>query len=305
LLVAEKDLTSLIEDSSQPGIARATAFTLLPQYLSPASLPALQKGLIDEDALVRSAAVQALEPLPAQERVRLAAPLLTDPIRSVRVAAARLLAGTPPNLLQDAQKQALDHAVSELIASENSTAERPENHVNLALLYAQMGRPADAESELKIALQLDPNFVPAMVNLADLYRTTQRDDEGQQWLEKAIAQVPSAAEPVHALGLLKIRQKQYPEALSLLAKAAALQPNNARYSYVYAVALQSSGQVDQAIKILEQTHKRRPADLSVLQALVSFEREKGDLRSAKVYAEQLLQLSPNDPQTKALYDSLR
>ena len=152
---------------------------------------------------MRRAAVQALEPLAAQERVRFAAPLLTDPIRSVRIAAARLLAGTSPSLLQDAQKQALDQAVSEPIASENATAERPENHVNLALLYAQMGRPADAEGELKIALQLDPNFVPAMVNLADLYRTTQRDDEGQRWLEKAIALAPTAAEPIHALGLLK------------------------------------------------------------------------------------------------------
>ena len=76
-----------------------------------------------------------------------------------------------------------------------------------------------------------------MVNLADLYRQQQRDDEGQRWLEKAIAVASDAAEPIHALGLLKVRQKQYPEALSLLAKAAALQPNNTNYSYVYAVAL--------------------------------------------------------------------
>jgi Flp pilus assembly protein TadD len=90
-----------------------------------------------------------------------------------------------------------------------------------------------------------------------------------------------------------------------LAKAATLEPNNARYSYVYAVALQSSGQLDQAIKILEQAHKRRPADRSVLQALVSFEQGKGDIRSARIYAEQLYQLSPEDPQAKALYNSLR
>jgi tetratricopeptide (TPR) repeat protein len=304
-LMAEKELTSLIEDSSQPAIARATGLTLLAEYLSPASLSAVRKGLTDQDALVRGRAVQALEPVAAQERIRFAAPLLRDPIRSVRIAAARILAGTPPNLLQDGERDALDHAISELIASENATAERPENHVNMALVYVQMGRAADAEGELKTALWLDPDFVPAMVNLADLYRTEQRDDDGQKWLEKAIALAPTAAEPLHALGLLKVRQKQYPEALPLLAKAAALQPNSARYSYVYAVALQSGGQVDQAIRILEQAHKRRPADRSVLQALVSFEQGKGDLRSAKTYAEQLLQLSPDDPQAKALYNSLR
>ncbi len=130
----------------------------------------MQAALGDSDALVRSQAVRALDPLPPQERVRLAAPLLTDPIRSVRIEAARLLAGTPPDLLQDAQKAALERAVSELIASEMVSAERPENHMNLALLYVQMGRTGEAESELQTALRLDPKFVPAMVNLADLYR---------------------------------------------------------------------------------------------------------------------------------------
>ena len=57
------------------------------------------------------------------------------------------------------------------------------------------------------------------------------------WLEKAIAIEPNAAEPVYALALLKIRQKQYGDVMSLLAKAAALEPDDLGYSYVYAVAL--------------------------------------------------------------------
>ena len=211
---AEKALTALITDTAKPGIARATALSLLPAYLSPAAMPAVQSALTDSDALVRSQAVRSLEPLSPQERVPFAAPLLSDPVRYVRIEAARLLAGTPPDKLQDAQRTALDRAITELIASEMASAERPESHMNLALLYAQMGRPSDAESELQTALRLDPKFVPAMVNLADLYRGQHRDDEGQQWLEKAIAVEPNAAEPIYALGLLKVRLKQYPEALS-------------------------------------------------------------------------------------------
>jgi Tfp pilus assembly protein PilF len=234
----------------------------------------------------------------------LAAPLLTDPIRSVRIDAARLLAGTPPNLLQPPQKDALDQALSELIASEVATAERPENHVNLSLLYLQMGRVADAEEELHTALRLDPNNIPAMINLADLCRAQQRDDEGQRWLEKAVALAPTAAEPIHALGLLEVRQKHYQQALALFAKAASLQPGNTRYTYVYAIALQSSGQPDQAIKILQQAHKTRPADRDVLFALISLERDKGDAPTAKIYAQQLVQLVPGDPQAKALLNSL-
>ncbi len=305
LPIAEKALTELIADATKPAIARATALSLLPQYLTPSSLPAVQAALGDSDALVRAQAVKALDPLPPQERVRLGAPLLGDPILSVRIEAARLLAGTQPDLLQDAQKAALERGVSELIASETVSAERPENHMNLALLYVQLGRTGEAESELQTALRLDPRFVPAMVNLADLYRQQQRDDEGQRWLEKAIAVAPDAAEPIHALGLLKVRQKQYPEALSLLAKAAALQPNNTNYSYVYAVALNSTGHPDGAIAVLQQAHQKRPADRQVLTGLIAFERDKGNLPVAITYAQQLLQLAPDDPDARALLAQLQ
>jgi Tfp pilus assembly protein PilF len=234
----------------------------------------------------------------------LAAPLLADSVRSVRIEAAHLLASTPPELLQADQKTALEGAVSELIASEMATAERPENHLNLALLYARMGRATDVETELKIALRLDPEFIPAMVNLADLYRIQQHDDEAQQLLEKAIALAPNAAEPIHALGLLKVRQKHSQEAIRLLAKAATLQPGNARFSYVYAVALHSGGQVDHAIAVLRQTHARRPADRNVLTGLITFERERGNVASATNYAQQLVQLVPDDPNAKMLLASL-
>src|SRR5208283_226628 len=302
---AEKALTALIADSSKPGIARATALNLLPQYLTPASIPAVQAALADSDALVRREAVRSLEGLAPQDRLRMAAPLLTDPVRSVRIEAARLLAGTQPDLLQDAQKASLERAIAELIASEMASAERPENHMNMALLYAQTGRTSEAESELQTALRLDPKFVPAMVNLADLYRTQQRDEEGQRWLQKAIAAEPNAAEPIYALALLNIRQKQYQEALGLLSKAASLQPNNTQYSYVYAVALNSTGHADGAIAVLEQSHQPPPADRQVLSGLIAFERDKGNLPSAIMYAQQLVQLAPNDPEANALLAQLQ
>jgi Flp pilus assembly protein TadD len=110
---------------------------------------------------------------------------------------------------------------------------------------------------------------------------------------------------VYALGLLKVRQKQYQEALSLLAKAAMLQPSNSRYSYVYAVALNSTGHADGAIAVLEQAHQRRPADRQVLAGLIAFERDKGNLPSAITYAQQLVQLNPNDPDAQATLAQLR
>ena len=303
-VTAETQLVSVISDSAQPGIARATALSLLPQYLSPAALPAILAALSDTDALVRRSALRALEPLPPRDRVGLAGPLLADPVRSVRIEAARLLAGTPADLLQGEVKSALDRASAEFIASELATAERPESHQNLALFYSQMARFSEAESELHTALRLDPRSVPAMVNLADLYRMQNRDADCQEWLEKAVALAPNAAEPIHALGLLKVRQKQYPEAMSLLTKTASLQPENVRYSYVYAVALNSNGQVSKAISLLERAHQQRPADREVLLALITMERDSGNAPLAIQYARQLAELSSEDPQAQQLLADL-
>jgi Flp pilus assembly protein TadD len=298
---AERALTALATDVSQPAIARATGLSLLSEYLTPASVPALRTGAADNDPLVRMAAVQAMASLPLDQRLALAVPLLADPTRSVRIEAARLLAGTSPQLTTEGPtKNALARTIAELVESELASAERPENHVNLASLYAQMNRTSDAESELRTALRLDPNFVPAMINLADLYRAEKREEEGQQLLLKAIAASPNAAEPVHALGLLKVRQKEYADALTLLSKAASLQPDNTRYSYVYAVALQSDGKASQAVRVLEDVHKRRPADREILLGLISFERENGNLTSAIKYAQELTSLVPSDPMAKRL-----
>ena len=123
-------------------------------------------------------------------------------------------------------------------------------------------------------------------------------------MEKAW-RAPDAAEPVYALGLLKIRQKQYSDAVTLLAKAAALRRPNARYSYVYAVALQSSGQVNQAIGILQRAHQGRPADRQILNALIAFERDNGNILAAKVYAQELVQLVPDDPTARATLAQLQ
>jgi hypothetical protein len=46
---AERRLTALVTDADQPAIARATALGLLREFLSAASLPALEAGLRDEN----------------------------------------------------------------------------------------------------------------------------------------------------------------------------------------------------------------------------------------------------------------
>ena len=151
---------------------------------------------------------------------------------------------------------------------------------------------------------VDPRFVPAAVNLADLYRAAGREAEGEQVLRDILKQDPRSAAAHHALGLLLVRQKRMPEAMPELEAAARLAPESARYAYVYAVGLDGAGRRKQAIETLERGLLRHPYDRDTLSALVAFTREQSGPRQALVYARRLAELEPTNPEVRQLVQRL-
>ncbi len=305
---ADRSLAALAVDATKPNIVRATALSLLPQFtaaVTPEMIKAYLSGLEDRDAVVRAAAVEALEPFTPTERLQVAGPLLTDPVRAVRIAAARILAPVPADMLTAEQKTALDNANAEFIDAQLASADRPEAHVTLGSFYADRRQPAEAEAAYRTALRLDPRFVPAMVNLADLYRVLRREGEGEQLLREALLIEPDNAAVHQALGLLLVRTQRLAEALPVLRRASELDASNGRYAYVYGVALNSTGSTAEALSVLRQAHARQPANLEILAALATISRDAGDSAGARSYAEELVRLAPNDPSARQLLDSLR
>jgi len=296
-------LQALARDGDQPAIARASALERLGPVSSATVPDVLLTGLKDGDPLVRRAAAAALERAAPHLRVELLAPLLDDSVRAVRMEAARALAGEPRDRLTDAQRTALDRGLAEYIAGEQFNADRPESHVNLALLYAAQRRFSQAEASLRTALEVDPRFVPASVNLADLYRAAGKDPDGERVLRDALQRDPRSAPAHHALGLLYVRRNRTPEALAELEAAARLAPESARYGYVYAVALNDAGRSKQATAVLQGVLARRPNDRDTLSALIAYSRQ-GDPRQALSYARRLAALEPANPEVRQLVEQL-
>jgi tetratricopeptide (TPR) repeat protein len=253
---------------------------------------------------VRAAAATALEDAEPARRVELLAPLLDDPVRAVRMEAARALAGVPADRMTVAERTALDRGLAEYVAAERFNADRPESHLNLGLLYAARRRPADAEAAFRAALEVDPRFVPAAVNLANLYRATGRDADGERVLREALARDPRSAPAHHALGLLLVRRKRMAEALPELEKAARLAPGSARYGYVYAVALDGTGQPRRAIETLERVLVRHPNDRDSLSALIAYTRAQNRPAEALAHARRLAALEPTNAELRGLVERL-
>jgi tetratricopeptide (TPR) repeat protein len=287
-------LARIAADRSHPAIARAGALEALAQYPSRAAVEAARAGLTDPDPAVRRAGVSTLAVLPPQQRLPLLAPLLADSVRTVRIEAAAqladaLAAATP------AQRTAFERAAFEYEAAQRFNFDRPEARLALGGFYARQGRADEAQVHLRSALTLEPAFVPAYVNLADVLRAQGREAEAEQVLREGIKQAPKAAALHHTLGLTLVRARRTVEALAELRTAAQLDPADARYAYVYAVALNSSGQRQAALAEIDRARSRHPDQRDLLIAAISFRRDAGDAAGALLLAQRLAQRYPDDP----------
>ena len=283
-------LVDQINNIETPDIARASAISSLSRYLDQATFKVIQQGLRDEDAMVRMASVSVLEGLQPSTLVQLIFPLLDDPVRSVRIEAARVLAPIPVGQLQGNQLSIYNKAAGEYVESQTVNAERPEAQLNLGNYYAAKGEVDKAVAAYKKAAKLEDVFVPAYINLADLYRMQEKDADAYNVLLKAKQVAEDNADLHHALGLLLVRQKKTDAAVIELGAAARLAPENYHYIYVYAVALNSTGKTDEAIELLKIAHDRFPDNVDILQALISFNRDAGNEFAAKRYMKKLEQL---------------
>ena len=298
-------LAAVAADANAPSFVRAGALAGLAPYVSPANVGLARKGLQDPDPMVRIAALDMLDGVPPDQLWPFVSPALTDPIRGVRLRAVSLLSGMPNDRLSGTDRDKLDRATQEFIAAQELNADRPEARAALGNLHTRRGETAKAEAEFQAALRLSPAYGPAAANLADLHRQLGRDTDAESVLRKALEASPLDAGLHHALGLALVRLKKQDEAIAELARAAELEPDRARYAYVYAIGLDSTGRRADAIQALKDNLARHPADRDTLSALVSFNREGRDFASALKYAEQLAQADPNNAELKSLIETLR
>jgi Flp pilus assembly protein TadD len=89
--------------------------------------------------------------------------------------------------------------------------------------------------------------------------------------------------------------------VAAIARAAEIDPDNARYAYIHGIALNSAGRSEDALEVLEASHARHPADRDTLLALVTINRDAGRLAAALTWADRLAAV---DPQARTLRDEI-
>ena len=262
-------LRAAANDTTLPPITRATALSLLGGWPSPESSAAVTSGMTDANPLVRLGAARALGGFAPTDKLTGAA-LLDDPARAVRVEAARQLAAVAPGGLPPAQAALRRRAEAEWVAAQAASAQRPENHINLASFWAEKGDTAKAEAALRTALRLEPDFVPGLINLADLYRALGQDAKARPLLQQAVTMAPRDADAIFAYALLLVREGNRAGALAALRQATALRPHDAQIACATALAMRDAGQSDEALALLRSYRTRFGADRGVIGLLAQW-----------------------------------
>jgi len=274
---ARPDLERLAGDTSLAAILRASA---LERLGSPgAGTPGvLASSASHANPLVRAAAAGAAAALQGSSRDPWLKALLSDSVRLVRTQAARALAGHYQPPARSAEAIRFDSALALYTASQLAQADHPTAWMNLGNLYLDLGDRARAVQAFETAVRVDSSFAPAYVNLADALRAGGDESRSREVLEAALVQAPDDAGANHALGLWWVRAGQTDSALRLFERAWRGDSQQARYAYVYAVALHSQGPPEEASRVVEKALRLHPYDRELLEYSLSLHLEAGGAR---------------------------
>jgi len=278
-------------------IRQATLASKLAAFPSRLAVETISRQLTNPDTLIRRAAVSALQGMPVQVRWQLLEPLIEDPVKVIRLEVASGLADA---LLQLTGKDAerLGTLIDEYRESLDYNADMPAGQLSIGNLEARLGYSILAENAYLRALEIESHFVPALINLSDFYRSSGRDPESRKLLLDALLVAPDSAVTHHAYGLFLVRAGKQEQALEYFETAIRQEDATARHTYVYAVALDSRGQTDQAMKVIEQASKSWPNNLDLSFLQVSYMDKTGNTDGIHPYLSILVSVAANAPQVR-------
>jgi len=318
---------------------RASATALLGNYLgSNDADDALLRALNDDEAAVRSAAVQATnrasDDLSAKFRGALVS-RLSDPSRTVRTEAARALARKPPDKNFRPEDQALFETVfQEWVDGQKATEDQAGAHLSLGSAYTarltaatattndpaainRWGRPA--AEEYVLALKKDPLHLPTMRSYAQLLDLLDYNDQAETVLKHVLASLPQfdvtdevkqryAAETNYELGWLLSRDpsgKRLEEAAGHLKIAVEGNPAIVQAWQIYGTTLVQLGKYAEGEAALKEFCRRAPGNSDSLMSELQASMKGGKPDAARVYLNVILDTDPSAPVRFPGIDKLR
>jgi arylsulfatase A-like enzyme/Tfp pilus assembly protein PilF len=135
---------------------------------------------------------------------------------------------------------------------------RPEVHNIRGTALAERGDLPAAENEFRSVIAADPRNGRAYNNLGNVLRAMNRNDEAAEAYRKSIALAPRYADPLNGLGALMVAGGHARESLPYFDAALRLSPDFFEADLNRGIALQVTGNKEQAVAALRHLLARMP-----------------------------------------------
>lgn len=278
---------------------KASSALLLERWThEPAVAETLRDQLRHESPLVRRAAAHSLSFIAAggdqaaRDSLR---PLLKDPSRSVRLAAAWALRDdVSPDSPVGAE---LQHMLA-------LVADQPAGRMQLGQYEFARGNSEAAIAQLRKAIEWDPNSPPFHHDLAIMLSVAGRTKEAIASLEAAIKLDPRQALYQYELGLAWSEAGDIDRAAGALEQAVKLDPSMSRAWYNLGLARNSKGDTAGAIEALTRGEAANPRDAALPYARATILINQGKKEEALAAALQALSIQPDLAEARQLVQML-
>ena len=306
---ADAKLTRIAQNVSYPDIVRASAIARLAQTPGQNAVVAIVRAVRDEDPIKRQAAITASAAYPVTNRWRMLNGLLDDAHQPIRIEAARTLTGMltqpPESALSEADEKRLKAVLDEYREVQSYQADRGYSHTNLGNLAQELGMIKNAENHYRTAIDVEPVFIPAYINLADIYRVRGDEAQVQSILKQALAIDAEASSAHYAFAMSLVRQGKKDQAISYLHDAATFGANNANFIYTYALLLQDRQRHQDALLQLRRAYELTPNNPDISYSMSQLYLGAKQFDEALFYAKKLAELVPGNAQIEQMIDQIQ
>jgi Tfp pilus assembly protein PilF len=292
---ADTSLIKLIKSDLYPEIVRATAIQYLSAYDNPKAISTIQEMLNSPEPIIRERAIDAFNSNNPEVLAKIFIPLLNDPVKMVRIAAASKLSILAKENFTDDQYKTLTAVLEEYLITLKYTADFPTGKYNLGNFYSNKGDYITAAKFYNDAIKTDSLLFPAKSNLALLYYNNGELKKAEKIFLDLINKHPEYTEGNYYLGLLYAEQKRYKEAAEVLESATIKTGVNPRIYYNLGLIYQYLNNGAKAESSLMKAYSLSPNEFDVMYALADFHIKKNNYAAALKYANEMRVKFPSNP----------
>ena len=298
--VADTSLMQLIKNDLYPEIVRATAIQYLSSYSDKESNELIKSMLDNPEPIIRESAVNAFKENNIMDLISTLSPILDDPIKIVRLAAATRLFELDKSFFSDSLYTKLSLVMEEYLNSILYTSDFPSGRYNLANYYSRKGDLVKAEKYYEDAIRMDNLLYPAKSNLALLYYSQGKLKQAEKLFIDLINNHTEYSEGNYYLGLLYAEQGKYREAANSLEKAVFQKDANPRAYYNLGLIYQYLKENKKAESALLKCNSLVPNNFDFIYALSDYYLKQKDYSRALQYANELKLKFPSKPEGQSM-----